>query len=422
KVQLKEEHISGRIAAMVSGGVDSMVMLDLLVRGGADVFAVHVNHNIREEADFDCAFVEDYCKNKNIPFIKYSFDIPAMANESGRSIETEARIARRSVIDELIQSGKADRAAVAHHMDDNAETILMHILRGSGVDGLKGIGDSDKIIRPLLNYTRDDIKEYALNNNIRYVEDKTNYDSSYTRNFIRLEVLPLIKTRYPGVVDSLNRLGRSATQTIEALDGGLDDSFIKTEGDTVKLSLAALDSPLAVRYIIKAAKMLMPVDITSVQIQNVLNLSDRTGSKAELANGLKAYREYDCITFCFDHAADDFCVPFAEGITELNGLVIKVQKVQPKLIRGKTIIAAPIPEGCEFRRRREGDSFVPYGGKKKSLKKYLIDKKIPKRLRDDLVCLCLGSEVLAIVGLEISDKCKITSSTTAAYLITKETK
>lgn len=420
-MQLKEENLRGRIAAFVSGGIDSMVMLDLLVRGGADVFAVHVNHNIREEADADCAFVERYCLDKNIPFIKYSFDIPAMSKASGRSIETEARLARRSVIDKLILSGKADKAAVAHHADDNAETVLMHILRGSGVDGLKGIGESDKIIRPLLAYTRDEIKEYALANNIPYVEDKTNYDSAYTRNFIRLEVLPLIKTRYPGAVEALNRLSRNVAQTIEALDSGLDDSLITKEGDTVKLSLVALDSPLAVRYIIKAAKTLMPVDITSAQIQNVLNL-DKTGSKAELANGLKAYREYDCITFCFDQMKEDFCVPFTEGKICVGSTVINVQKVAPKPIRGKTIISAPLPEGCEFRRRREGDMFVPYGGKSKSLKKYLIDKKIPKRLRDELVCLCLGHEVLAIVGLEISDKCKITESTAAGYLITKETK
>ena len=415
-MQLDEAKYSKKIAAMVSGGIDSMVMLDMLIKSGADVFVVHVDHGIREESGSDCAFVENFCLDKGIRFIKHKFDIPAMAKESGRSIETEARLARRSIASELINSGC--KVALAHHADDNAETVLMHILRGSGPDGLQGIKETESILRPLLAYTREQIGEYAAINNVPYVTDKTNFDVTYTRNFIRLEVLPLIKSRYPGAVQALNRLALNMTETIEALDSQLDLSLIESGEECVKLSLEALSSPLAARYVITAAKKLMPVDVTRVQIQSVLGLaSSDTGSKAELANGLKAYRDNGCITFCFDNRVDEFCLPFKEGVTQIGDLIVTVSRTEPKPIKGKTVLSLPLPDGCVFRNRREGDRFIPYGGKSKSLKKYLIEKKIPARLRDELVCVCNGSEVLAIIGIEISDKVKITKESNSAYIM-----
>ncbi len=413
--------LNGKIAAMVSGGIDSMVMLDMLGKSGADFFVVHVNHRIRAEADSDCAFVKNFCKAHGYEFVEYTFDIPSMAKISKRSVETEARLARRKVIDELLSAKRADKAALAHHADDNAETILMHILRGTGIDGLKGIEESDKIIRPLIGYTREEIKEYAARNGVEFVEDKTNFDAEYTRNFIRLEVLPLIKTRYPGAVNALNRLSQNASLTLKALDSMLDPSLISEDNDGVSLSLKAFDSPLAFRYIIMAAKRLMPVDVTRAQIENVMKLKDaQTGRKAELANGLKAYKDHDKIRFCFDEESEDFCIPFDTGTFFAGKKKLNVKSISPCVISGKTIVAAPVPDGCVFRRRKEGDMFTPFGGKRKTLKKYLIDKKIPSRIRDKLICLCCDSEVLAIVGVEISDKCRITSGTLSAYLLTEE--
>ncbi|MBE5730554.1 MAG: tRNA lysidine(34) synthetase TilS [Clostridiales bacterium] len=417
-VDIRRENYNGRIAAFVSGGVDSMVMLDLLVKGGADVLVVHVQHGIRPEAQADSDFVHDYCKALGLEFVQYSFDIPAMAKVSGRSIETEARLARKSVMSQLLQSGKVHKAAFAHHADDNAETVLMHILRGCGVDGLKGIESTDSVLRPLLDYTREQIVDYANQNAIPYVTDRTNFDNTYTRNFVRLEVLPLIKTRYPGAVEALNRLAKNASELLMAVDGQLDGSLIRHNGDAVELSLDALKTPFATQYVIRAAKILMPVDITRVQIQSVLALIDsKTGSKAELSGGLKAYREYDCIAFCFDGEVEDFATQFAVGCVKCGSAVVSVSEISPIPIKGKTVISSDVPGGCVFRRRREGDRFTPYGGQGKSLKKYLIDKKVPKRQRDKLVCLCDGNEVLAIVGLEVSDKCKITEQTRSAYLL-----
>lgn len=420
-VDTKREKFSGKIAAFVSGGVDSMVMLDMLVKSGADVFVVHVNHGIRKEADSDCRFVQMYCEQIGVPFVSYSFDIPKLASQFGRSIETEARLRRQEVMQQLLAGKKADKVALAHHADDNAETVLMHVLRGCGVDGLKGITQSESILRPLLNFTREQITQYAEQNGVPYVVDKTNFDSTYTRNFIRHEVLPLVKTRYPGAVEALNRLAENATELLGAVDSQLDYSLIVQNENEVRLSLKAFESPFVANYVIAAAKKLMPIDVTKAHIVNVLNLKNaESGSKAELAGSLKAYKEYDSIVFCFDKPKFEFCVPFTQGAIKLGKFTIKITPVSPEPIKGKTIIDADLPLGIVFRNRKEGDKFIPYGGKSKSLKKYLIDKKVPQRLRDDLVCLCDGDDVLAVVGVEISDKCKITSKTQKAYLLEVE--
>lgn len=419
-MQKNFNEFDGKIAAFVSGGLDSMVMLDILRKKNADFFVVHVNHMIREEAASDCDFVRRYCKSVEIPFESYTYDVPALAAKSGRSIETEARLVRRELIKELISSGKADKVALAHHADDNAETVLMHILRGSGIDGLRGIREGDGVIRPLLDMTRRQISEYAQINGVPHVEDKTNSDSRYTRNFIRLEVLPLIKSRYPGAVTALNRLAENVSETIEALDESLDKTLVIAGENEVSLSLKALETPLAARYVIYAAKQLMPVDITRAQITGVLKLHGaENGKMAELAGGLKAFREYDKITFCFPTAEEQKEIPFSLGRIDIGG-GITVEKVPPHPVKGETIVGN-VPEGSVFRHRRESDVFTPYGGKEKSLKKYLIDKKIPARLRDGLTLLCLGSEVLAIVGVEISDKVKITDNE-FAYRIACEVK
>ena len=397
-----------------------MVMLDLLYKGGADLLVVHVNHRIRENSARDCEFVRCRAKKLNLPFLCFEFDVPELAGKSGRSIETEARLVRRSVLDGLISSHKADVGAFAHHADDNAETVLMHILRGSGVDGLCGITESDRIIRPLIDMTREQIEEYALKNGIDHVEDETNSDIKYMRNFIRHEVLPLIKTRYPRAVSALNRLAQNARWTMSALDGFLDKSLISTCGNAVMLDIEALSSPLSFRYVITSAKMLMPVDVTRAQIEGVIRLRDsQNGKMAELAGGLKAYREYDKITFCFDESDTFLPVPFAEGRLKAGGTTISVKRVLPVPQQGKTIVGY-VPDGAVFRSRTDGDRFTPYGGKEKSLKKYLIDKKIPGRVRDSLVLLAKDDVILAIVGVEIADSVKIQAGAKNAYLIEAE--
>lgn len=397
------------IVAMVSGGMDSMVMLDKLLPSYS-VTVAHVNHCIRKEADDDEKFVKDYCIKIGVPCLVYRYDVPRLAAESGRSIETEARLCRRRVMSLL--SKQYGEIALAHHAEDNAETVLMHIFRGCGIDGLRGMQERENgIYRPLIELTKQDISDYAAKHNVPYVTDSTNFDDSYTRNFIRLKVLPLIRTRYPSVTRSLNRLAALATRSVDTLNGFMDENMITSCGDEVSLRLEALESPLKARYVIKAAKMLMPVDVENKQIEGVIGLSKaQNGKCVDVVNGLKAYKEYDRIVFTFDKERFEGEVAFKIGDVKLGDTIVNVKKYEGKICKGKTL--SSIPEGSVFRYRRDGDVFTPFGSKKKLLSDYLTDKKIPKRIRDFLPLLCLGNEVLAIVGVEISQKCKITDGDT----------
>lgn len=393
-----------KIAAMVSGGMDSMVMLSKLLPLYS-VTVVHVNHCIRKEADHDENFVKNYCEGIGVPFLSYKFDVPELSRHSGRSIETEARLCRRKVADELKRI--YGEVAFAHHADDNAETVLMHIFRGSGIDGLRGMRERENgIYRPLLRLTRRDIQKYAEDNGIPFVTDATNFDDTYTRNFIRLKVLPLIETRYPAVIGALNSLAALATENSDTLDEFMDDGMIIDCGDEVKLNLVALETPLKARYVAKAAKILMPVDVERKQIERVLKLSTaQNGKSVDMVNGLKAFREYDNVVFAFQKTPCLDEIDFFVGQRQLGDVVICVRKNDGCLIKGKTL--SNIPDGSVFRYRREGDVFAPFGSKRKLLSDYFTDKKIPKRLRDFVPLLCCGNEVLAIVGMEVSDRCRV---------------
>ena len=340
-----------------------------------------------------------------MPFLSYKFDVPELSRHSGRSIETEARLCRRKVADELKRI--YGEVAFAHHADDNAETVLMHIFRGSGIDGLRGMRERENgIYRPLLRLTRRDIQKYAEDNGIPFVTDATNFDDTYTRNFIRLKVLPLIETRYPAVVGALNSLAALATENSDTLDEFMDDGMIIDCGDEVKLNLVALETPLKARYVAKAAKILMPVDVERKQIERVLKLSTaQNGKSVDMVNGLKAFREYDNVVFAFQKTPCLDEIDFFVGQRQLGDVVICVRKNDGCLIKGKTL--SNIPDGSVFRYRREGDVFTPFGSKRKLLSDYFTDKKIPKRLRDFVPLLCCGNEVLAIVGMEVSDRCRV---------------
>ena len=197
-----------RIAVGVSGGADSMFLLHLLLKKRKDVDfymeAIHINHHLRnEESERDCDFVKEFCTKNNIDLKVFDIDVKKLKVEQNKSIEETARIARYDLMYGEMKKNKLARLFLAHHANDQAETILMHIFRGSGLNGAVGIRSNvNKIVRPLLNITKDEIIEFCKNNNIDYVNDSSNSENEYTRNYIRNVVIPNIEVKYPDVVIS----------------------------------------------------------------------------------------------------------------------------------------------------------------------------------------------------------------------------
>ena len=188
----------GTVLCAVSGGRDSMALLHLLGVLGAEegfqVAAAHFNHRLRPAADRDEAFVRSWCAGRGIPLFCGSGDVSAFARETGRSVEDAARELRYRFLEEAAEDLGADRIAAAHHREDNAETVLLHLLRGAALQGLGGIPPvRGRIVRPLLETAREDIDQYIRRHSIPFVEDETNSDTAFTRNRLRLEVLPVLE-------------------------------------------------------------------------------------------------------------------------------------------------------------------------------------------------------------------------------------
>jgi tRNA(Ile)-lysidine synthase len=431
--------LSGSVVALaVSGGRDSMAMLDMFLKEASavkDFFVVNVEHGIRgESSKRDSRFVEEYCKKRGIRFLGLSLDVPALKKESGLTLEEAAREARYREFFKLLDGGEADFVLTAHNRDDLAETVLMRILRGTGVRGLSGISSRGRILRPMLKITRAEIDRYVQENGVPFVEDETNSDSAYARNFIRHQALPLLKTRWPEASENLARLAENAAEATAFIEK-CAPAFTLKDGAAV-FDAADLSEPAPAKAAFQsAARALGAVkDIERTHLEALYKLSRaENGKSLDLPYGLSAHKEYRhlVINKAEESQKTEIAAPkTAEGWqalflpSSLGMVSFEVKECSSgeaaPILGGEKLVIdfAKIPEGAVLRNRREGDYFHKFGGGKVSLSDYLIDKKIPKRLRDRLILLGMGSEVLFIAGVEISDKVK-TEGDTRAVLVVK---
>jgi tRNA(Ile)-lysidine synthase len=229
-----------KVAVAVSGGRDSMCLLHYLYNNCSDnkVFAINVEHGIRGQSSRnDSKFVKDYCEKLNIKLYSYTVNAIEYQKNNKVTVEEAARILRYDCFKDLIDKNTVDYIAVAHHITDQCETIFMRLMRGTGIYGLTGITDKrDYIIRPFLNVSRDEIDEYVKINNIPYIKDETNDDNSYTRNFIRNEVFPLLDKKFMSYKQSLVRLQRTASEYIDLLES-MSAEIIKEGSETAKIKI-----------------------------------------------------------------------------------------------------------------------------------------------------------------------------------------
>lgn len=218
-----------KIIVGLSGGPDSISLINVLDEIRKDkttglefgIIAAHINHNIREEAKSDEDYVVKYCKEKNIEVYVLSIDINKKAKEEKKGTEETGRNARYEFFEQILIKTKANKIATAHTANDNAETVLMNIIRGSGTSGLKGIRPirDDKFIRPLIETTREEIEEYCKKNNLNPRIDKTNFENDYTRNKTRNILIPLIKEQFnPNIIMTINRLSDIINEENEYLE------------------------------------------------------------------------------------------------------------------------------------------------------------------------------------------------------------
>ena len=265
----------------VSGGPDSITLLNTLYKLGYNICTAHINHGIRENADNDEKFVREFCEERNIPcFVKR---VKLKEIESDMTLEELGRKIRYDFFDEIMKQENCTKIATAHNANDNAETVLMNIVRGTGMSGLKGIEISrGNIIRPLLEVTRKEIEEYCEKENLNPCHDESNDEAIYTRNKIRLELIPYIENNInSNVVNNINRMSEIISDEEEYINKQVDisykDCLIAEEEGRVVCNLKKfneLENTIQKRLIIRfIGKVLGNVkDIERVHIQDILKL------------------------------------------------------------------------------------------------------------------------------------------------------
>lgn len=427
---LKTYATGRRIAVAVSGGRDSMCLLHLLTSldfiDGKNLLVLNVEHGLRGESSLaDSEFVRRYCGKNGLKLIAEHADVPSRRAESGRGEEEEARLFRREFFFRILSEGKAELILTAHHSGDNAESVLMHILRGCGVGGLRGmdvIGGG--ILRPLLYCSREEIDEYVAANSVPYVEDETNRDTKYFRNFVRHKVLPLLDER-ADASSSLLRLAEAARR---------DDDFIRSFTDASDIVSAPLggvrvsrekllSSPaIASRIAVLMLKKLTG-DYTSDGVDSIVKCASlSSGARLEIAGGLVVANEYEYVTLYRNRSALKRRFAFSEGDFDFGGFTAHIRLCDAENASfGKDsanvlfIDGSKVGKNAELRIRKDGDRFAPFGGGTRKLKEFFIDKKIPSSLRDFIPLLCEENAVLAVFGVEISRALKLEPDSKKAY-------
>ena len=400
----------------LSGGADSVTLLLLLAHYRAStahfpIVAVHVNHMIRgEEADRDERFSKQLAEKYGIEFISVKRDVPKLAIERSEGLEECARNVRYSVFSEIISS-RNDIAtiAVAHNADDNMETALLNILRGSGSRGAAGIPPvRDNIVRPLILSSKALITETLRSGGIDYVTDSTNVSSDYKRNFIRNEIAPLMR-----------KLSASAEQMFLRLSDNLrsDDDFITSVAHRfisdrsiiTNSDLCALDRAVLVRVI----SIMADTSVSSSCISDLIPLLSKDNFSYDLGGGrvLSAERGI-CRILAHGFDPYDYRICLKEGKTEINSLdsdffISDCQIPKTSLNVYKISIQADLSSaiiiGELFIRPRQDGDTVYYNGMTHKLKKLYNDRKIPNSLKKSIPVLCDGKGVVWIPGFGVRD-------------------
>ena len=440
-----------KICVAVSGGRDSMALLHLLnalsEEYGISLCALNCEHGLRgETSKRDSLFVKNICKQWDIPLLTFSADCKRLAKDRGVGEEVAARDWRRScyaLAAEQFGKGNFDNFAIAtaHHVNDNAETVLFNLARGCGLSGASGICDGEvslssdpsikiKIVRPLISCTRDEINEYISANDIPFVEDETNLSTQFTRNYVRINVLPELEKSVNGAVNGIYRFSRLAGEDEEYFGKLIEkNNLIKHTLLGIEIAFCG-EKVIFRRAALKAIKLLdcEIKDYTFEHMQMLYELQNsERGKKFEFC-GLTAFNEGDRIGIC----KNEQLIPKSDSVPlkdYLNGkmsrfceinLTIKKQLGREYAVNNgiscenDRILALDfslIPDDAEIRFRRPNDMFRKFGSGEKRLNDFFTDKKISMRLRDRIPLLACKNSVLAVCGVEISDTVKITENT-----------
>lgn len=430
-----------RVVVGVSGGVDSMVCLTVLRRLGYDVHALHVNYGLRPGAEKDEAFVRRWSREQTppVPLCVETCDPQARAEDRDESLQEAARIQRYEALSALAEDVGAPVVAVGHHRDDQAETLLLNLLRGAGPEGLAGMppvrvfenAPSIRLIRPLLGQSRDEIAAFAEEVGVRWREDPSNRDPTYDRTAVRTEVIPLLQEKFDGATEAL---ARAAALTREYVDHTLRpalrrrmDRWYEAYDREAALSLEGLEQESSVwrrRLILEALGRALPTaPQTAAVAAEVEGLIDaQVGRRVEVGDGA-VWREREGLRFVPKEASSvsaqfPISVPWGEEVAVPQGTlqIDRLDAVPDHLDSGtpnlEYVDVDRLEDPLTLRPWREGDRIRPLGLEgSKLVSDLLTDAKVPPHRRSKICVLCSAEQPIWVVGIRLDHRVRVRSST-----------
>ena len=422
----------GRVLVALSGGADSMCLLTALLRLGYKVEAAHCNFHLRgTHSDNDALFVQRHCQQQNVPLHLTDFDTKYEAELHGESIEMAARRLRYAWFEEVIQTTGIQILCVAHHLNDNVETTLLNLTRGTGIRGLTGMAQHHKhIVRPMLTLTRQEIEDFLKEESIEFVTDHTNTDTRFRRNKIRHEVLPLLRSINPSVdqaiADTMQHLSGTACLAEYAINH-LRNVLCKDVDkgiDIDKTTLQSLPFPTEGRLAL-LHELLAPYQFSPVLSDIFAGFSKEPGSIFESRDYIATHTAKGLSIRMKPKHGPPLALPFNDTVLLPNGTLLQTQCLArtelpeiPRSADTACLDADKVKETLHCRSIQEGDRFRPFGMRgTKLVSDYLTDRKRSRIEKMAACVVCDGSQIVWLIGERPDDRYAITPNTRNILLI-----
>lgn len=415
---------SATVIVGLSGGADSMAMLDVLTLLGYRCIAAHCNFHLRgEESDRDADFVKKWCKSIDIEFVSIDFDTTGYASDKKISIEMAARELRYRWFEIIRSEYQAEAIAVAHHRDDSVETVLMNLVRGTGIKGLTGIAPkNEKIIRPMLCTTRQQIETYLKNRSIPFVIDSTNNEDLYTRNYLRLNVLPMLQKLNPSVTDAIFRTSQNLREAEKMYHAATERAkSIVFDGEKIDITALLTEaSPISVLF-----EILAPLGFNPTVIEDVCGALQAESGKIFVGERFRIIKDRDFLlldpistimgnedVFYIQSDTREMEVPI-HLIFSQEKKSVPIKKNRLWLYADMDKLAFPLV----LRRWQQGDWFIPFGMKgRKKLSDYFSDQKFSLKDKENAWILVSDKEIVWIVGERSDNRIRVTDKTENVFI------
>jgi len=418
------------IVVGVSGGTDSVVLLHILVSLGYDCVIAHCNFHLRmEESNRDESFVRNLAQELKLPLYCIDFQTTEYAKQQGISIEMAARELRYNWFGEILEKCGAQAIAVAHHADDSIETMLMNLVRGTGLRGLTGIAPRNQnIIRPLLCCSRSELEKYLVEHNLSHVEDSTNALSDYKRNKIRNEVLPLLEEINPSVRETLYSEIQHLNGTMEIYQQDIDqitDLIVNKSGDVTKMSIEEIKKQAHIPTIMY--ELLYPYGFSSKIVEQVTEHIDSESGKIFFSETHRLVKDREYLMIEKRKAVDNGIIHIDESETEkyvpfrltLNKINVNTDFHVSKQRNTVHVDTSTLKFPLTIRSWQKGDSFYPFGmNTRKKISDYFIDNKLSLPEKEQIRLLLSGNDIVWIIGWRMDNRFRVTNKTTEVLEIT----